>query len=439
MANSEETGPQFGHAMRSHFQFDPSYLPLNHGAFGTYPKVVRDRLRYFQDLSESRPDSFFRFKLAGLLDPARGAIADYLGVDVGECVFLPNATTGINTVLRSLVFEKGDVIVYFSTIYGALEKTVDYLKETTPVESAKIPLRYPLEDDEVVAKMQGKIKALKGQGRRARVAIFDTVSSLPGVRVPWERLVKICREERTLSLVDGAHGIGHIQLHLGQVQPDFFVSNCHKWLYVPRGCALFYVPGRNQHLIRSSIPTSHGYEPYPVDGQEQVFNPLPVNKAGQFVNMFQFVGTMDIGPYLCMEEALKFRQQVCGGEEQIMAYCEHISNEGGKKVAQILGTEVMENQEKTLTKCCLTNVKLPVQLGEAGGQIKPMDGFRACGWMAQTLITEHNLFAPPFFHDGFLWIRLSGQVYVEMEDFVAAAEVYKELCRRVEQGEHSQS
>lgn len=214
--------------MRSHFQYDPSYIPLNHGAFGTYPKIVRDRLRYFQDLSESRPDDFFRFKLAGLLDPARGAIADFLGVDAGECVFLPNATTGINTVLRSLVFEKGDVIVYFSTIYGACEKTVGYLKETTPVESVKIPLSYPLGDDEVVIKLQDKIGALKSEGRRARVAIFDTVSSLPGVRVPWERLVKVCREEDTLSLVDGAHGIGHIRLDLGQVQPDFFVSNCHK-------------------------------------------------------------------------------------------------------------------------------------------------------------------------------------------------------------------
>ena len=228
MTNNKETGSPFGHAMRSHFLLDPSYIPLNHGSLGTYPKVVRDRLRYFQDLSESRPDDFFRFNLARYLNPARCAIADFLGVDAKECVFLPNATTGINTVLRNLVFEEGDVIVYFSTIYGSCEKTVEYLKETTPVMSAKIPLSYPLGDDEVVVKLQDKIKALRGEGRRARVAIFDTVCSLPGVRVPWERLVKVCQEEGTLSMVDGAHGIGHIRLDLGQVQPDFFVSNCHK-------------------------------------------------------------------------------------------------------------------------------------------------------------------------------------------------------------------
>ncbi|KAL8725065.1 MAG: hypothetical protein Q9166_007596 [cf. Caloplaca sp. 2 TL-2023] len=436
MANDEKVGTPFGHAMRSYFQFDPSYLPLNHGSFGTYPKSVRDRLRHFQNLSESRPDDFFRFNLAGLLDPARSAIADILGVDAGECVFVPNATTGVNTVLRSLIFDEGDVIVYFSTIYGACEKTVDYLKETTPVESTKIPLCYPVGDDEMVGKFQDQVKQLKNDGKRVRVAIFDTVSSLPGVRVPWERLVRVCREERVLSMVDGAHGVGHIKLNLGKVQPDFFVSNCHKWLYVPRGCAAFYVPQRNHHLIRSSIPTSHGYEPFPVEGQQKAFNPFPVNERGYFVNLFQFVGTMDVGPYLCMEEALEFRRNVCGGEEKIMAYCEDISNKGGKKVAEILGTEVMENDEKTLTRCCMTNVRLPLQIGEGPGKVKQADGFAAVAWMAQTLIEEYNMFAPPFFHDGFFWTRFSGQIYVELDDFVAAARIYKELCERVKKGEH---
>ncbi|KAL8679349.1 MAG: hypothetical protein Q9186_004354 [Xanthomendoza sp. 1 TL-2023] len=418
MADKNETKTPFGHAMRSHFLFDPSYIPLNHGAFGTYPKPVKDRLHYYQDLTESRPDSFFRFGLTEFLDPARGAIAEFLGVDVGD-----------------LVFQKGDVIVHFSTIYGGCENTVEYLKETTPAESTEIPLCYPIGDDEVVAKFQDKIRALKSEGSRARVAIFDTVSSLPGVRVPWERLVKVCRDEGTLSLVDGAHGIGHIQLDLGRVQPDFFVSNCHKWLYVPRGCALFHVPKKNHHLIRSSIPTSHGYEPYPVDGQEKVFNPFPVHSQGRFVNLFQFVGTMDVGPYLCIEEALKFRREVCGGENAIMGYCEDVSTEGGRKVAEIWGTEIMDNAETTLTRCCLTNVRLPLEVGEEDGKVNKADAYAVVGWMAQTLIKEYNMFAPPFFHNNALWVRFSGQIYVEMDDFVAAAGIYQKLCERVVKGE----
>ncbi|KAL8760812.1 MAG: hypothetical protein Q9184_003016 [Pyrenodesmia sp. 2 TL-2023] len=426
----------FGHAMRSHFLFDPTYTPLNHGSFGTYPTPVRDRLRQVQDISESHSDAFFRYDLAKYIDAARTAIAGYLEVDAGECVFLPNATTGINTVLRSLVFDEGDVIVYFSTIYGACEKTVEYIKETTPVQSAKIEVSYPIEDNDLVVLFQEKVKQLKSEGQRPKLAIFDTVSSLPGVRVPWERLVDICKQEEMLSMVDGAHGVGHIDLRLDKIQPDFFVSNCHKWLYVPRGCAVFYVPERNHHLIRSSIPTSHGYEPFPKEDQEVVFSPFPGSEQSRFVKIFQFVGTTDVGPYLCIEEALKFRQDVCCGEGKIKEYCENISTEGGKKVAELLDTEVMENTEQTLMKCCLTNVKLPLKIGQGQGEIREADAFAVVAWIAKTQIEEHNMFVPPFFHAGSLWVRFSGQIYVELQDFVAAAGVLKGLCKRAEKGEY---
>lgn len=209
-----------------------------------------------------------------------------------------------------------------------------------------------------------------------------------------------------------------------------------RWLYVPRGCAVLYVPERNHHLIRSSIPTSHGFEPFPTGDGEKVFNPLPASNRSYFVELFQFVGTTDVGPYLCIEEALKFRQEVCGGDAKIMEYCDTISNEGGKKVAELLGTEVMENTEKTLTKCCFTNVKLPLKIGEGEGEIKEGDAFAVVAWIAQKEFEEHNMFAPSLFHAGSFWVRLSGQIYLELEDFVSAAERLKRLCERVRKGEY---
>ena len=218
----------FGKPMRDHFLLAENYLPLNHGSFGTYPKSIRDDLHKWQDLSEARPDNFIRYDYPKLLDSARVAMASFLDVPAREVVFLQNATTGINTVLRSLVFQPGDVILHCSTLYGACEKTVEYICETTPAESGNVKLEYPLGDDEVVAKFAEALEKLKIDGKKVRVAIFDTISSLPGVVVPWERLVGICREHGVLSLVDGAHGAGHIELNLGRAQPDFFVSNCHK-------------------------------------------------------------------------------------------------------------------------------------------------------------------------------------------------------------------
>lgn len=141
---------------------------------------------------------------------------------------MPNATTGVNTVLRSLTFGKGDYILYFATIYGSFEKTISYITETTPASAARIAYTYPVEDDWLVSEFKKKVQEVEGAGGRVKVAVFDTVVSMPGVRMPFERLVGACKELGVLSMVDGAHGVGHIELDLGQLDADFFMSNCHK-------------------------------------------------------------------------------------------------------------------------------------------------------------------------------------------------------------------
>ena len=73
-----------------------------------------------------------------------------------------------------------------------------------------------------------KIEEIEKSGGKVKLAIFDTVVSAPGVRLPFEQLTKLCREKGVLSLVDGAHGVGHVKLDLGALDADFFVSNCHK-------------------------------------------------------------------------------------------------------------------------------------------------------------------------------------------------------------------
>ena len=155
-------------------------------------------------------------------------MAEYLNVPVDAVVFVQNATTGVNTVLRNLVYKPGDKIVYFDTIYGACEKTVAYITETTPAEAVKVQYTYPVSDDWLVEEFKRVVKSEKNVGNTVRVAVFDTVVSQPGVRMPFERLIQACKDLSVLSCIDGAHGVGHVKLDLGKLDPDFFVSNCHK-------------------------------------------------------------------------------------------------------------------------------------------------------------------------------------------------------------------
>ncbi|KAK5626200.1 hypothetical protein RRF57_001915 [Xylaria bambusicola] len=220
----------FGKPMReAHFGFAESYVPLNHGSFGTFPNSVREYQRRLQSETEARPDTFIRFTYPKLLLQARQAVAPLLGADAEEVVFVPNALTGINTVLRNLTYVEGDVILYFSTIYGGCVKTVLSLEETTPVRGYCIDLLYPIEDDDILNKVKAVLSVIQQQGRRVVLALFDTVLTFPGVRFPWESLVHLYKQHGILTCIDAAHGIGNIDLaHLASVGPDFVISNCYK-------------------------------------------------------------------------------------------------------------------------------------------------------------------------------------------------------------------
>ena len=210
-------------------------------------------------------------------------------------------------------------------------------------------------------------------------------------------------------------------------------------------------------MIRSSLPTSWGFRPLPA-GKAEEDDPLHPKGNSPFVELFAFVATTDTTPYLCVPEALKFREITCGGEANIRQYCQHISQVGGSRIAQILGTEVMDNKTHTLTKCCFANVRLPLIISrhnssdghgsnaiEGQARIGPVSKKQGevtveeapviVKWIMERAQKEFNTHIPAKVHAGAIWVRLSGQIYLAEEDFEWAARVLKGLCERVSKGE----
>ncbi|KAI0508884.1 pyridoxal phosphate-dependent transferase [Xylaria bambusicola] len=422
---------EYGKSLLQLFEFDPEYRHLNHGSFGAAPRDIRKHMRHHQDLAESRPDSYIRYEYPVILDECRAAMAKLVNAHVDTIVFVPNATVGVNTVFQNLTWDDDgkDEIIYFSTIYGACAKIVDYVVDSTSgkVSSRAVPLSYPCEDEDVVKAFHSALEDSGNAGKRAKICLFDTVSSLPGVCFPYEAIIKACRDAGVLSLVDGAQAVGLVPIDLDSLDPDFFVSNCHKWLYVPRSCAVFHVPLRNQHMITTTTPTSHGYVPQ--SGSR--FNPLPPSKKSAFVNNFEFVGTLDTSAYVCVKEAIEWRERVLGGEKEIFEYCHALAVSGGHEIASILGTEVMDNPSHTMSKCAMINVALPLDGEDRSLEIQH--------WIMRTLAEEYKTFIPLKEDAGRVWARLSAQVYTDMDDFIWAGQTLLAVCNRVKRGDASQT
>lgn len=203
------------------------------GSFGAHPAAVRDAHRRYLDIADERPDPYLRKQHSELLQQAREAVAGVLNAPKDECVFVKNATTGVATVLFNLNFQPDEALVYFAPIYGAVEKGIVSLQEHQSFEARKVDFEYPITEDELERRFREVVRDTRDAGFKVRAAVFDMIVSMPGVRFPFERFVAVCREEGILSVIDGAHGIGQIPLDLSTLQPDFFVSNCHKYDALP--------------------------------------------------------------------------------------------------------------------------------------------------------------------------------------------------------------
>lgn len=116
-AMNNTTVPELGRNIRSQFLFEPDYISLNHGSYGSIPKMLVPVLHDLRMKSEVNPDRWLRREMFTEIDKNRNTLANLVHADPQELVFVFNAMTGINTVARSLPLEAGDKILYVSFFF----------------------------------------------------------------------------------------------------------------------------------------------------------------------------------------------------------------------------------------------------------------------------------------------------------------------------------
>ncbi|KAI8381447.1 pyridoxal phosphate-dependent transferase [Radiomyces spectabilis] len=410
---TKDSQKTFGRAMRSEFFLEPEYTPLNHGAFGAWPRALLPVLHKYQMEAESHPDRWLRRWLYPELDSNRQRLAALIHCHPEEMSFIANASHGLCSILRSFPFNKGDKVLCFSTAFNVTERTLTYMKDTHHCLTVTVELAYPLSDQAILDKTRSIIEEEQAKDNgRIRLAVVDAISSTPGVRFPYEAMVRLLREYDIMSFVDGAHTIGHLPLNLHETDPDFFISTCHKWLFTPRSSAILYVPKRNQHLIQPLVINEFYQSP-----QEAA------NSVCNFQAAFDWPGAIDFSNFLCINAALDYRASL-GGEEAIQAYCTDLAQKGGQRAAEILGTQVMENEDRTLSTCMI-NVELPLSnVSKSDHEISQT--------FVDKLMYDYHALVTVYKHNHRWWARFSAQVYNELDEFEDVAKALAKICKELE-------
>jgi isopenicillin-N epimerase len=274
---------------------DPQVLYLNHGSFGACPTSVLAAQTQLRLEMEREPVDFLSSALPVRLEQTRAALAQFLGASEQDLAFLPNATAGVNAVLRSLEFEPDDEILVTSHTYAACRKTVDFVAAKTGAQVVVAHLPFPVRsDEEIVAAI------LTCVSPQTRLALLDHVTSPTALVMPLARLVRELQERDVDTLVDGAHAPGMVPIRLSELGAAYYTGNAHKWLCAPKGAAFLHVRRDRQAGLHPNV-ISHGYQ-------------------GGFHPEFDWTGTFDPTPWLCIEESLRYLGGLLpGGWPELMA------------------------------------------------------------------------------------------------------------------------
>lgn len=390
---AQRSTPEEVQAFRGLWVLDPEVHFLNHGSFGACPAEVLDEQRAWRDRMEREPVLFLARQLQAHLDGVRERLADLLDCDAGGLVLVPNATTGVNAVLRSLELGEDDEVLITNLGYNACNNAARFVCERSGARLVTVEVPFPCAGPEQVLE-----RVLEAVTERTTIAVLDHITSATGLVLPIARLVDALQDRGVDVLVDGAHAPGQVPLDLGALGAAYYTGNCHKWLCTPKGSAFLHVRADRRDRVQPTV-ISHGAN-------------TERPGATRLQDQFDWPGTVDFSPWLCIPTALDlFAREVPGGWEGVRARNHGFVLEARARLVEALGIEAPAPEDMLAN---LVALPLPGDGPEGHGAFD-LDPLHLA------LFERHSVEVPVFPGpvQGQRLLRVSGQLYNGDDDLDA--------------------
>lgn len=387
-------GTAFGRSWLAEWPLDPAGTYLNHGTVGVTPRRIMAEQRALLDETERQPSRFVLRELTAhapgrwrrpvpRLREAAAVVAAFVGAQAGDVVFVDNATTGANAVLRSFPLQAGDEILVTDLGYGGVTRAAQFAARERGASVTTVVMPRPFTADGIVSAIAA------GVTPRTRLAVVDHIAADSAVVMPLAAIAAALHAAGVAVLVDGAHAPGAIALDLPSLGVDYYVANLHKWAWTPRSSGILWAPAARQAGLHPTV-ISWGLD----EG---------------FTHEFDLVGTRDASAHLAAPAAIALMDE-WGGAEAIRAHNHATAWAGAHRLAERWGTTF--DTPETLVGPMAT-VPLPDPVGASAETTLQL---------RDTLLFDHGIEVHVPFIRGRGHVRISTQIYNDLGDVDRLAE-----------------
>jgi isopenicillin-N epimerase len=382
----------FGRAALAHWPLDPDVSYLNHGTVGVTPnRVLAVEAEYRARLERAPSQFLFREATyqAGvpksttpLVRGAAEAVAARLGAKGPDLVFVDNATTGVNAVLRSLPLAPGDDIVLFDLCYGAVRYIADFVARERGARVVPFTVPWPPRPEAVLEAFTAALTP------NTKVAIVDHITSESALLFPIMEMAAVCRARGIPVLADGAHVPGMIPLDIESLGVDWYVANLHKWAWTPRSCGILWAAPERQAGLHPPV-ISWGLD-------------------RGFTEEFDWIGTRNVCAWIAAPAGFDLMDEI--GTADVQAWNHRLAVDGARALCERWGTALPVDESWIGS---MVTIPLPEPLG---GTVEEAARLR------DDLLYQERIEIQLHPARGRLWVRLSAQVYNDWSDIERLAE-----------------
>jgi len=372
------------------WNLNPNIVHLNHGSFGGSPRYIIEKQKEYIDLLESEPVDFSVRQWYPHYFDNKKALAEYIGTSAHNFYLVPNTTIGINHILHN-IRESGKQWLTTNHGYGACLHAFHKVGEDKGNEIIKIQIPFPLQDENQI------LEALNdGISPRTSMAMIDYISSATGILFPIKKIIELLHSKGIKVIVDAAHAPGMIDFVLDELNADYFVANCHKWICSPKGSAFVYVNPKHQQTYK---PIFYSF-----------YNDWNTESAAHWSNQFIWEGTKDYSAYLCIKEAIEYLPSLIdGGWSELKHHNKSLALKGAKYIGDKLELElpVPESMLGSIITIPLWDDKIPTINFNYYTEVKNI------------LYDQYKIEVPCFFFPQApkQYFRISAQLYNSMEQY----------------------